>query len=329
MQFRVDNLQLDLGDTPVENIFLNDYMPQADGDFVKVYLVGYQMALNGGEGDNRSIADRLSILESDVEKAWDYWESEGIVEKIYEGESYGIRFLRLKELYTREIYTPDRSDSALVRRIEDEEVAHLLTRAEYYMRREISPQQKIDIADWRTVYNMPAKMILEAFRYGTEEKNKRSVKYIEGIVRNWADANVRTEEALAENFRTHDERYFRYRHLLTAMGLGDKPFIRDEMEAIERYLAHMDFALLEAAAARTGGIQKPNWRYFESILAAWKAKGIRTLADLDKDKKPAKRAPLKKAPPIADSATAKYSADALEDMARRKWRQFQEQKREK
>ena len=328
MEFKLDPPKLDLGDTPIENIFLNDYMPQADGDFVKVYLAGLQLATNGGEGDHKSMADRLNLLESDVKRAWDYWESEGIVEKIYEGESYGIRFLRLKELYTKEVYSPEATKSDFVRRLEDTEIANLFSKVEYYMRKQVPYQQKLDIAAWREVYNMTPEMILEAFRYGTEEKNKRSVPYIEGIVRNWADANVRTPEALAENFRTHDAAYYRYRHLLQLMGLSDKPYIRAESDAVASYAEEMDFALLEEAARRTGGIGKPNWRYFESILAAWKAKGIKKPEDLSKDQKP-KVIRGHRPQPMAGSATAKYSADALEKMAQRKRRQFIEGKGQK
>ncbi|MFR9297288.1 MAG: DnaD domain protein [Aedoeadaptatus pacaensis] len=328
MEFKLDTLKFDLGDTPVENIFLNDYMPQADGEFVKVYLAGLQLALNGGEGDHRSLADRLNLLETDVKRAWEYWETEGIVEKIYEGESYGIRFLRLKELYTKEVYSPQQTKSDFVRRLEDTEMANLFSRVEYYMRKQVPYQQKLDIAAWREVYNMTPEMILEAFRYGTEEKNKRSVPYIEGIVRNWADANVRTPEALAENFRTHDEAYYRYRHLLELMGLSNKPYIAEESAAVTSYGAEMDFELLEEAAKRTGGIAKPNWRYFESILAAWKAKDIKKIDDLSKDQKP--KAPrVSHARPMTGSATAKYSAEALEQMAQRKRRQFLDGKGQK
>lgn len=325
MEFKIDPLQLDLGDTPIENIFLNDYMPGADGDFVKVYLTGIQMAHNGGEGDHQTIASRLNLLESDVSRAWDYWEGEGIIEKIYEGESYGIRFLRLKELYTKEIYTPDKTRSDFVKRLEDREVADMFTRCEYYMRRQIPYQQKLDIASWREVYNMPIDMILEAFRYGTEEKNKRSVAYIEGIVRNWADDNIRTPEALAKNFMEHDASYYRYRHLLQLMGLSRKPYIREESDIVEEYLETMSFELMEEAAKRTGGIAKPNWRYFESILAAWKAKGILKTEDLSKDvrEKPAPRNAQK---PIQNSATSKYTSEDLAKMAERKWKQFQERR---
>lgn len=48
MYFIFQEMQIDLGDTPIENIFINDYMPQADGTYVKVYLMGYNILVNSG-----------------------------------------------------------------------------------------------------------------------------------------------------------------------------------------------------------------------------------------------------------------------------------------
>ena len=38
----------DLGVTPIENIFINHYMPMARGDYVKVYLYGLKRCFNQG-----------------------------------------------------------------------------------------------------------------------------------------------------------------------------------------------------------------------------------------------------------------------------------------
>jgi len=36
MYFILQEMQIELGDTPIDNIFINDYMPQAEGTYVKV-----------------------------------------------------------------------------------------------------------------------------------------------------------------------------------------------------------------------------------------------------------------------------------------------------
>lgn len=332
MRFEIEKLEMDFGDTPIENIFLNDYMPQADGNFVKVYLAGYQMAKQGpnekAEMNHGDIARRLNILETDVLRAWDYWQEQGIVEKILtpDGDSYGIRFLNLKELYTKNIYTSKKEKkeegTSFFQSLENPEIANLFSQAAYYMRRDIPYQKKMEIASWIEVYNMPPALIIEAFRYGTERKGKRSIPYVEGIVRNWADDNVRTKEALEENFRTRDEMYYRYSRLLQLMGLGHKGYIEEDVIRVEGWIRSWGFSMemLEAAAKRTSQSKNPNWNYMEKILASWKAKDIMKPEDLHKDQKPSRQRVARKN--IENSRTEKYSSKALDDMAKKKWQDY-------
>lgn len=332
MRFEMEQLEMDFGDTPVENIFLNDYMPQADGNFVKVYLAGYQMAKQasheGMQMNHRDIASRLNLLLSDVLRAWDYWEAQGIVEKILdkEGDSYGVRFLNLKQLYTKHIYSSAKEEKkegdSFIQSLENPEIANLFSQASYYMRRDIPYQKKMEIAGWIELYNMPPSLIIEAFRYGTEHKGKRSIPYIEGIVRNWADDNVRTLEALEENFRMRDTAYYRYSHLMQLMGIGHKGYIEEDLIRLEGWIHSWGFSMemLEEAAKRTAGSKNPNWTYMERILTSWRAKGIMKPEDLHKDQKPPK--PRATRPNIENSRTARYSSQALDQMARKKMEDY-------
>jgi len=60
MIFNLQNEKIDFGNTPVENIFINDYMPMADGLHVKVYLLGFKYAKDGEESfSNETIAKNL------------------------------------------------------------------------------------------------------------------------------------------------------------------------------------------------------------------------------------------------------------------------------
>ena len=99
--FLLEKNKYDLGETSIENIFINDFMPAANGEFVKVYLLGYKFAKeNRSDINDENIADYLGILESDVRRAWDYWKKMGIVE-IEDGK---VKFVNLKELYIKNVY---------------------------------------------------------------------------------------------------------------------------------------------------------------------------------------------------------------------------------
>ncbi len=60
---------IDLGDTAIPNIFIDIFMPMADGLYVKVYLLGYRQACDKSANpnfDNISIAKNLDVPLSDV-----------------------------------------------------------------------------------------------------------------------------------------------------------------------------------------------------------------------------------------------------------------------
>ena len=71
--FLLEKNKYDLGETSIENIFLNDFMPGANGEFVKVYLLGYKFAKEGRTGiTSENLADYLGIPESDVNRPRPY-----------------------------------------------------------------------------------------------------------------------------------------------------------------------------------------------------------------------------------------------------------------
>ena len=67
--------------TTVSDIFIDQYMPKANGEFVKVYL--YLLRATGSRASIATIseiADHFSNTEADIIRALNYWASEGILQ---------------------------------------------------------------------------------------------------------------------------------------------------------------------------------------------------------------------------------------------------------
>ena len=66
--------------TSVSNVFIDEYMNKANGEFVKIYLHLLRMVskMNDApeEFSTEKIADHFGILESDVYRALSYWNDE-------------------------------------------------------------------------------------------------------------------------------------------------------------------------------------------------------------------------------------------------------------
>ena len=55
--------------TDIENIFINEYMPAAPGEYVKVFLYGLLYSQNSGQMTHKKMASQLGMTEAQVEEA--------------------------------------------------------------------------------------------------------------------------------------------------------------------------------------------------------------------------------------------------------------------
>lgn len=67
------------GVTVVKNAFIDQYMPQANGEFVKVYLYLLRWANTGRDLSLSSIADALEHTDKDIQRALSYWEKQDLI----------------------------------------------------------------------------------------------------------------------------------------------------------------------------------------------------------------------------------------------------------
>lgn len=84
--------------TTVSDIFIDQYMPKANGEFVKVYLYLLRATGSGaGIATISEIADHFSNTEADIVRALNYWASEGIlqVQTGADGQIIGINLCSL------------------------------------------------------------------------------------------------------------------------------------------------------------------------------------------------------------------------------------------
>ena len=84
--------------TLVSNYFLDTYMPQANGEFVKIYLWLLRSAsVSGSALELSSIADIFNCTENDVLRALKYWKNTGVLNVTFDGRG-NLKELRLCSL---------------------------------------------------------------------------------------------------------------------------------------------------------------------------------------------------------------------------------------
>ena len=258
MNFNLETTEMDLGDTPIENIFLNDYMPMANGTYVKVYLLGYKYANDKDsniEVDNKSIAKHLQIPLEDVLGAWDFWEEKGIIVK-YDKEdkiNYKVKFINLKQLLIKNnsgLFSKEEEKKKI--QVENKDfieanrmpiINEMFNSIDYILRRQTVPMEKKRILSWISNYNMNPDVIEKAFFYAVERKGIRKINYVEGIIRQWYDDGLTSIEAVNEKFKTQDERFYRYNKVMASLGLVHKGINDGDLNIIDKWFDAYEYSM--------------------------------------------------------------------------------------
>ncbi len=280
-----------LSDTEVENIFIAEYMPDAPGDYVKVYLLALMYAKTFGRADPQTLARDLRMSGDDVRRAFSYWKRAGLIKT----DSGGITFLSLKEdIYgvkpdkdpeperTQAPSDPaDREDGAAAgaglagqrgartgpadtRR--QQRIYAMFDEIERITRSLLGGSQMETILGWIEDLEAEPEVITAAFDYCVE-RGKNNISYVEAVVKNWTLAGMRTREDVERYLQQMDERHYTYRRVMKALGFNRNPS-ESEQKIISSWTDELGCTMDEIldACARTSGISNPNINYVNSVI---------------------------------------------------------------
>lgn len=287
MNFIKEKLDFYLLDTQIENMFINEYMPFADGDYVKVYLFALMYADKNSTLTNDTIAKHLKMEIEDVLKAWSYWEKQGVIKKNYRSNDnqfdYIVEFISLKQLFVKSvnksisplpIQKKESSAKNFETALEDKNVKEMFEQVQGIIGRTFDGNEVFEIMSWMDNYQMEPQLITQAYTYAVTKKNNNSFKYIASIVRNWFDNKVKTIDDLENYFEKTDKRYNMYKRVLKSLGLNFRYPSEEEKRLMDTWFDEYQFDMetILKACKKTASISNPNISYINTILKNWHKK---------------------------------------------------------
>ena len=86
-------------ETQVDNLFINEFLPYAPAECVKVYLYGLYKCSNSSAYDNtiENFSKVLNLSPEEIEDAFLYWQEQGLVQ-VLNTCPIEIRFMPLKNV---------------------------------------------------------------------------------------------------------------------------------------------------------------------------------------------------------------------------------------
>ena len=277
----------DLGVTVLENIFINHYMPTAPGDYVKVYLLGLKYCSNKNLSSisNKIIGKTLGILESDVRKAWEYWEQQGILTCERNGDdNYHIKYLHISSLMLQgnNVHTEEEHSNQKI-------IEELYKTIEFMYGRPLSYKELQIIASWMNDLLFNPEMITLLVEY-CFNLNKKDINYINKVALNWYDKKINTYDEAMENINSFREKRDRYYKIMNYLGFKRSP-TKAEIGIMDKWIStyNMSMEIIIEACKKTLAIDKPNFKYIDTILTEWHKKNYTKPEDIEKEELPKKQ----------------------------------------
>ena len=303
------HIQSDSGVTLIENIFIDRYMPGANGEFVKLYLYLLRCAGTGRELSISSIADFFDHTEKDVRRALSYWEKLKLLKLRYD-EDGGISEIVFMsgetadgETETASVKTsavdaapaspaeaaaggsgaiPKKRALTAARTSalrEQHPIKQILFVGEQYLARPLTQSEVTDILYFYNDLHMSEDLIEYLIEYCASRGNP-GARYMEKIALDWYRRGIRTVEEAEADTRQHNKLYF---DILRALGITDRSPASTEITYMDRWLNIWGMSpqvVLEACSRTIMQTHQPNFPYIESILKSWKEHGAASLEDI-------------------------------------------------
>lgn len=304
--------------TSINNTFIQKYMLNANGSYVKVYLY-LSMCIQSGQ-ENLSIsslADQMENTEKDILRALRYWEKKGLMILQRDEDRNiitGIEIINPDTLATEPsekvapkpqtaitsevavtseagtqaipVKQPDKTtkkdfsvtEEQTTRLAQDDNFSWTCLIVESYLERPLKTGEVQLLTYLYDTMHFSKELILYLYEYCCSLK-KTSIKYVQAVALSWADHNITTPEE-AQHFS--DNYSTSHTAISKALALG-RPLAGIECQYVERWMNQwkMDLAVILEACNRTMlAIQKADFKYLDGILSKWHESDVHTLQDV-------------------------------------------------
>lgn len=232
---------------PVDDIFVTDYLPEADPTDVKIYLYGLSCALKG-EGSVAKTAEKLQINETRVRDGFEYWEKKGLV-ALSATEPFSVTYLSVKEPEPEVVKFHAEKYKTFV-----EEAARI------YPERLLMPNDLNAYMELMHSEKMETNAMLLIMQYCKDlGGGKTGTKYVCAVARAWAREGYLTEKQVAEHIADLENNNEEIKKVFEALGVKRAADV-DDRQKYYRWKSDgfaLDAILIAARSRKKkGGMEK-------------------------------------------------------------------------
>lgn len=291
--------------TVLSNLFIDRYMPEANGEFVKVYIYLVRTISDAPVSFSlEQMADHLLCTEGDILRALKYWAKLGVLSLIFDSEKKLSDIeLQTLEPASSKISQPvsepavsgvetEASVSAVPKQTtssltpgrilelkKNEEIAQLLYAAEQYLGKTLTSTEMQKILYFYDELKMSSALIEFLIEYCVG-RNHRSIRYMEKVALAWSQEGIHTVEEAKAATSLYGKDYFT---ILKYLGITNRSPVADEVTYMDTWMKTYGFSLdiIQEACSRTIlRTGQPRFDYTEGTLKSWHNQNVHSLKDI-------------------------------------------------
>lgn len=305
--------------TCIPNIFIDRYMPEANGEFVKVYLYLLRnLNSNTAECSISAIADCFNHTEKDVLRALKYWERMHLLLLGYGPDKVLCDITLLSPLSDYKEYSAsvsaapqvasapasDATDStaALTKKPQAAVISKTTSRRDYtldevkefrqnpniselffiietYLKHPMATTDINTVLYWYDELHFSTELIVFLVEYCISEGHS-SMHYMDKVALRWSEDKITTVAEAKENTAERSKIYY---GVMKAMGITGRKLVDAEVAMIRKWTSEygFDLALIGEACSRTiAATNQPSFKYADSIMNSWHKNHVHTMDDV-------------------------------------------------
>ena len=294
MKIEQNDSSLILSQTSIPDVFFTEYLSQASGDAIKVYLYLYFLSKYGKDIKINDLAKKLDLSLKAIQDSIKYWESVGLLIRKNQGFIIAnIQEIEINKLYKPKVtISPEHLDE--IKENKSRAMAIDTINNEFFQG-VMSPSWYSEIDLWFKKYGFSEEVMIALFRF-CFNKSALYRNYITTVAEGWFKNNVKTFNDLdlyfqkEEKVKTIESSIKRKLRLPRNLSIYEEAYV-EKWNITYGY----DMSIIDIALKQTTTKYNVSFDYFDKLLTDWHERGFINSSQIESYIASQKTKPVQKA----------------------------------
>lgn len=268
MRLEQNELSMLFSNTSLPDVFITEFLSEAPGDYIKVYLYILFLSKYGKDIKLNDLSKKIALPLPTIQAAIKYWEDAEVI--IKKGTGYivnNIQEVELNKLYSPKITVSKESVQNMQKDKSRSSAIEAINNS--FFQGIMSPSWYSDIDLWFKKFEFDEEVMIALFRY-CFDKSALHKNYVKTVAEAWHGNNIKTFSELEEYYENQDRLNKIKKNICKKLGLS-RNLTQYEEAYIEKWLQEYKYNLdvIELALKKTTSKSNPNFDYIDKIITDW------------------------------------------------------------